>query len=126
MTARYLKFVGLLVGVTILLLLVGFLPTRSIAGEGAWTSMLAGCLVSLLASAIGAIPLAFSAGAGPAVLQLALMSMGLRLVLVVVGGFIMVTLPGLSIPVGLVWLAISYVVLLVPDTRFGLTAMRAL
>lgn len=128
MSARYARFVLLLAGVTVLLLAIGFLPTRALAGEGSWPSMLAGCLVSFVASALGGIPLGLGrgSGAGAPGLQLALMSMALRLALVVAGGILVVSVPGVEVPVALVWVGISYLALLVPDTRFGLTALRTL
>ena len=123
---RYLKFVGVLAAIVLALMLIGFLPTRAIAGEGTWPSMFVGCLVSLVASAVGAVPLAMNSGDTSGGMQLAFMAMAIRLAAVVAGGVVAASIPGLSAPVVLIWIAISYMVLLIADTRFGLTILRAL
>lgn len=123
----YLRFLAWATGAIAAAALLGYIPTLRLAGEGALPSLIAGCAVALLASAIGAVPVARArsrpgiAGKGPTV---ALSAMGLRLAAVVVLG----SVAGLSgrfetMPL-VAWIAIGHVVLLIVDTRYALAAVR--
>jgi hypothetical protein len=122
----YLRFLMWAVGVTVVAVVVGWLPTRRLGGEEAIPAMLAGCAVSLLASALGGVPIALSRRAGPAGstaparMQALLMSMALRFGAVVVLALAAV-LSGLfhTAPL-LLWVAIGYGVQLVVETRYAL------
>ncbi len=118
----YLRFLLWAVGVTVAAALVGWLPTRRLGGEEAISAMLAGCAVSLLASALGGVPIALSRGAGQTNrMQALLMAMAVRFAVVVVLALAAV-LSGLfhRAPL-LIWVAISYAVQLVVETRYALT-----
>ncbi len=119
----YLRFVGQVVALAAAAALLGALPTRRLGGDGALLAMAVGCGISALGAAVGGLPFAV-AGAAPAetaapraLLASALrplVTLGLGLAAALSGRFAVVPL--------LVWLAISYVLLLVPDTRYALQA----
>lgn len=124
---RYLRFLAWATGAIVAAALLGYLPTLRLAGEDALPSLIAGCAVALLASAVGAVPVARAASRpgvarqGP---QVALSAMGLRLAAVVVIGAA-VALSGRFETVPLVvWIAIGHAVLLIVDTRYALRAVR--
>jgi hypothetical protein len=119
----YLRFLMWAVGVTAVTVLAGWLPTRRLGGEEAIPAMLAGCAVSLLASALGGVPIALarrSSAAPAARMQALLMSMALRFGAVVVLALAAV-LSGLfhTAPL-LLWVAIGYAAQLVVETRYAL------
>jgi hypothetical protein len=95
------------------------------AGSEGMLAMLAGCGISLAASAIGAIPVALAAGRPLNTFPHTLMAaMALRFGVVAVVT-VAVALSGLLSPKPLlIWVAISYGAQLVVDTRFALTATR--
>lgn len=117
----YLRFLAWAVGVAAAAALLGWLPTRSLGGEGAVRAMLAGCAVSVVASAVGGVPIALARGKAPAARMPALlMAMGVRFGAVVILGLAAV-LSGLfdRAPL-LIWVAVSYAAQLVVDTRYAL------
>lgn len=119
----YLRFLMWAVGVTVVAVLLGWLPTRRLGGEEAIPAMLAGCAVSLLASALGGVPIALARRAGStpqARMQSLLMAMGVRFAAVVVLA-VAAVLSGLFLRVPLLlWVAIGYAVQLVVETRYAL------
>lgn len=119
----YLRFLMWAVGVTVVAVLLGWLPTRRLGGEEAVPAMLAGCAVSLLASALGGVPIALARRAGStpqARMQSLLMAMGVRFAAVVVLA-VAAVLSGLFLRVPLLlWVAIGYAVQLVVETRYAL------
>jgi hypothetical protein len=122
----YLRFLGLMIGVTVLVALVGIFPTRRLAGEAGLPALVAGCVVTVLASALGAIPIAVARRFGAAstaqgiALGPILSSMVLRLgatvfltwAVALVGRFLLAPL--------LLWVAVSYAAQLAIDTRYAL------
>ncbi len=117
----YLRFLAWAVGVTAAVALIGWLPTRRLGGDGAALSMLAGCAVSVVASALGGVPVALARGAPePARQRALLMGMALRFGVVALLA-VAAALSGLFErgPL-LIWVAISYAVQLVVDTRYAL------
>ncbi|HEX3131710.1 MAG TPA: hypothetical protein VH394_30520 [Thermoanaerobaculia bacterium] len=117
----YLRFLAWAVAVAAAVALLGWLPTRWLGGDGAVRAMLAGCAVSVVASAAGAVPIALSRGAAPAVrMKALLMAMGLRFGVVVILALAAV-LSGLfdRAPL-LIWVAVSYAAQLVVETRYAL------
>jgi len=115
----YLRFLLQVIALAIALGLLGALPTRRLAGEGALPALVAGCAIGVLASALGAAPVALRLGGA----QAALASMALRFA-VALGLGLAAALSGLFArgPL-LVWVAISYMALLVADTRYALSAL---
>ena len=117
----YLRFLMWAVGVTAVAVLLGWLPTRRLGGEEAIPAMLAGCAVSLLASALGGVPIALARGTAEAArMKALLMAMALRFGAVVVLALAAV-LSGLfhRVPL-LLWVALSYAAQLVVETRYAL------
>jgi hypothetical protein len=122
--AEYLRFLAWAAVVAAVAVAVGWWPTRRLAGEGALPAMLVGCAVSLIASAVGAIPVALSrkAAAAPtpaARLQAMLASMGLRFGVVLALGVVAALSGGFASGPLLIWIAIGYLVLLAVDTWYA-------
>lgn len=106
------------------LLLAGWFPTQRMSGPEGIRAMGAGCLVSLIASVFSALP-ARMAGGNPAREALAVMGacMAIRLLIVAAGGVVVILSSDLPRKVLLIWLALSYAVLLIADTRWVLKAV---
>lgn len=120
----YTLLVGVALATTVVLAGLGYLPTIRAAGDQAVWSMLIGCLVSWLSSCVGAIPLArgLSAG-GPQPAIAVLYSTAFRIVTVLLLVVPLVLGSGLERTVFVVWVALSYLVLLVVDTCFVVRMM---
>ena len=83
----YLRFLAWVVGVTVLLTAVGFVPTRHLAGPGSMPALLAGCLIGAIGSALGGVVIALRHNAAPADrVNAVLFAMLVRLAVVVVLG----------------------------------------
>lgn len=124
---NFLILSALGVGTIALLLALGFVPTQRLGGSGAVQAMLIGCAVSLFGSLIGTIPMLASQRSTPQMLlQGQLFAMLTRMVIVMAAA--------LSIALGgwfdraalLIWVAISYMALLVPETIWVVRQIRAL
>ena len=119
--AEYLRFLGWVVGVGVVLALLGYAPTRRLGGEGALPAMLAGCALGIVASAVGALPVFNARRAGRPGLppQAMLAALALR--------FATALVLGLSIGLAgwfparplLIWIAFGYVAQLPLDTRYA-------
>jgi len=123
--AGYLRFLAWSVGLVALAFAAGYLPTRAWVDGLARRAMLAGCAIGLLASWLGAVPVALAAAREPkGGQQVVFGAMALRLAVVIL----------LALPAALsgwfargpllVWVAISYTVLLAVDTRYALVALK--
>ena len=129
---RYLLFLAALLGLTLVLLAVGYLPTRSLGGEAALPAMLLACGVCFVGSAVGGVPIATAARrraeANPGIegLKLFTASMVLRLLLVAALAGAVIWLLGPERKPFLLWLAISYLVLLAADTGYANAVLRRL
>jgi len=120
----YLRFLGQLVAVTVLVALVGWFPTRRLAGEAGLAALIAGCVVTMLASAFGAVPIAVARrfappGAPAAALGPVLGSMVLRLGATVFLTWAATLVGRFPLPPLLLWVAVSYAAQLVIDTRYA-------
>jgi hypothetical protein len=122
--AGYLRFLAWSVGLVALAFAVGYLPTRAWVDGVARRAMLAGCAIGLLASWLGAIPVALAAARGSGGQQVVFGAMALRL-LVVLALVLPAAVSGWFArgPL-LVWVAVSYTVLLAVDTRYALVALK--
>jgi len=118
--AGYLRFLAWAAAVGVAAALLGYAPTRRLGGEGALPAMMAGCAIGVIASAVGALPIALSRrpGATASPLQ-GLISMGARAATVVVLG-LSVGLSGWfeSRPL-LIWIALGYVAQLALDVWYA-------
>jgi len=123
---RFAAFLLLSSGAALLVALAGFLPTRKLAGEPGLMAMAAGCGVSLVASWLGALPIAIAAGSdGKAFASALLGSMALRFLVVLAGTLVLALGTEVARTPFLVWVGISYVVLLVVDTRFAVRSQQS-
>ena len=116
----YISFVALTTGVSLLVGLVGYWPTARLGGSGAVSAMFAGCGVSLVGSLLGAIPFTWARrDSARDVSQAILLSTALRFLAVILLA-VSLALSGWfqRVPL-LVWVAISYLVLLMVDTGFA-------
>ena len=108
------------------------MPTRSLAGAAALPAMLLACGVCFVGSAVGGVPIATAARrraeANPGIegLKLFTASMVLRLLLVAALAGAVIWLLGPERKPFLLWLAISYLVLLAADTGYANAVLRRL
>lgn len=119
------KFLASTLALAGVLSAVGYWPTLRLAGSDAVAGMIAGCGVSLVASWIGAIPIGLARRkGGKTPMQAILVSMMIRFG-VVAGLAIAAALSGFFKPAPLlVWVGISYVVLLPVDTLYAIGSKR--
>ena len=124
-TASFVRFVVEALVLTGLMVLAGWLPTQNLVGQTGLAAMWVGCAISLVASIVGVIPAAMAFG-NPKREALAVMGacMALRLALVTAGGLAAVLSGRLDRNPLLIWLALSYAILLIADTRFVLKAVK--
>ena len=123
---EYLRFLSWAVAVTIAVALLGYVPTRRLGGEEALLGMVVGCGIGLVASVVGALPLALAYNSRPETRRQAFhLSMGLRLVLVLVLMLAAALSGRLERESLLVWVAIGYGALLVVDTWYGIRVLAA-
>ena len=115
------QFLGLALIVAVLLVALGYVPTRRWAGDEALLAMLAGCAVGVVASLFGTIPV-FLAKSKPHVeaWTAALAAMGVRLGIVIVSGLALTLAGTLPAKPFLIWLVIAHAGLLVPDTMLSI------
>lgn len=116
--AQYLRFAAAALGATLLLALLGYWPTKELAGPPALAALVAGCTVSFLASVIGGLPLFFRREGAMPIFN-AFASMGLRLLVVVALGTVAALSGRFPTRPLLLWLAIAYVALLAVDTAYA-------
>lgn len=122
----FLRFVVLALVSVLVVGLLGWWPTRRLAGDQGLIALACGCGISLAGSLLGALPLAI---AGTAVerpqsdspLARILGPTAIRLTVVLVAGVAAALSGWFSISPLLIWLAISYIVLLPVDTLFALS-----
>ena len=119
--ARYARFLALAGAVVLLLVGVGYVPTRRLGGHEAISAMAIGCAISLAAAAMaGWLVLATSAETPIARMQRAFLAMSVRLAIVVVLG-VAAVLSGAVPPMPLLfWLATTYVVLLPLEVKLAI------
>ena len=118
--AEYLRFVGFALGIAAVAALLGYAPTRRLAGEGALPAMIAGCLVGVIASALGALPVLIARrSAAPVSPVNGLLSMGIRAAALVVLGVSLGLSGGFEARPLLVWIAIGYGALLPLDVWYA-------
>ena len=118
--AEYLRFLLWASAAAATLALLGWVPTRRLAGSEGLSGLMAGCAVGLLASLVGGIPVALGRQAGPkAGYQTTMASMAVRLAAVVALGLAAALSGVFAIAPLLLWVAISYMGLLVVDTWYA-------
>ena len=123
---RYLAFLAVVIGLTAVLVAIGYVPTRRLGGAVFVDAMFWGCGVSLAASALGGLPLAMAAGGGTRGVTLVFASMVLRLLAAMgLGAAALLVFAPEKKPF-LLWLAISYLAQLVVDTTYATRVFRRL
>ncbi len=116
---RFLGFFCLLTLVTLALAVLGWPPTRRLAGEGSLRAMLAGIAVSFAASIGGGLPiLVAERRRGSAAIRDSLASLAARLLLVLAGALYVLLLGAVAKAPFLIWVAISYLLLLPIDVGY--------
>lgn len=124
--AEYLRFLAWGLAAVTAAALLGFVPTRRLGGEEALRSMIGGCLVGWLASALGGIPVLLSRGkpvAPAGRLQAMLASMGLRFGVVLALGAAAAFSGWFGLKPLLLWIGISYLALLAVDTWYAVKGL---
>lgn len=117
--AGYLRFLVWATVVTAAVALVGTLPTLRLGGEGAIPAMIAGCVVGLLASLAGGVPVALGRASPRAAYPTMMAAMAVRFVAALVLGLAVALSGAFVVRPLLVWIAIVYVALLVVDTWYA-------
>lgn len=120
----YAKFLLLLLGLTSLMVVLGFVATRRVGGAEAVTAMFWGCGLSLLASAVGGLPQVLSGRSLQNAGALSLGSLALRMGITLLGLLAILLSTDISRRAFLLWVAISYLVLLIADVAFLLARSR--
>lgn len=119
--AEYLRFSGWALAAATAAALLGYLPTLRLGGRGAIPAMIAGCAVGFLASLAGGVPVALGRRSPQPMVrsQAATAAMAVRFGVVLALG-LAAALSGLFErgPL-LVWIAVSYLALLVVDTWYA-------
>jgi hypothetical protein len=119
---RYVRFLGLAVGLVVALCAVGYLPTRRLAGADATGAMAAGCGISLVAAALaGWLLTAVGAETPEARMQRGFLAMVVRLAVVIVLGLAAALSGEFARAPLLFWMATAYVVLLPLEVRLAIT-----
>lgn len=122
-TAQFLKYVFVALAISLLLVAVGYLPTKRLAGSAGVTAQWIGCGISLVGSWLGYLPIAWAARRqSQSAYSAVFASMGIRFA-VVLTGVVAVALSKIvpQAPL-LIWTAISYLALLASDTRYAVSA----
>jgi hypothetical protein len=123
----YLRFLAVTCALVAGAACLGYLPTARLAGGRAVAvpAMIAGCLVGIVAGALGALPLARAGGSPDAKIQAGLLAMGLRFGAVLALGLAAYA-SGLFARVPLLaWIGISYVAQLVVESRYAARMMMS-
>jgi hypothetical protein len=120
---RYLRFLGQVAALAAAAAFLGAWPTRRWGGEGALLAMATGCGISALGAAVGGLAFALAPPAGPErAASRALLASALRPLVALALGTWAALSGRFAVAPLLVWLAASYVLLLVPETRYALEA----
>jgi len=121
---HYVRLLTISLGCALTLTILGYAPTVRLAGESSIASMLLGIGTSLLASALGAIPVCKCVANDPTRAPIAILGATAIRFLVVLLLVAVAVLGSLVQPVVFVtWVAASYLTLLLADT---LAAVRVL
>jgi hypothetical protein len=120
---RYVRFLGLAVGLVAALCAVGYLPTRRLAGEGGVGAMAAGCGISLVAAALaGWLLTSLTAETAEARMQRGFLAMVVRLAVVTVLGVAAALSGEFARAPLLFWMATAYVVLLPLEVKLAIAS----
>ncbi len=117
----YAAAIGVALAVVTLIGAIGYWPTLRLGGRGAVPAMAVGCAISWIASCVGAVPLAWATARRSAQQANAiLVSTGVRFLTVLALVVPAVFSGWLDRTPLVIWVAISYLLLLVVDTMFAI------
>jgi hypothetical protein len=120
-SGRYARFLGLAVAIVFGICLIGWLPTRRLAGEGGVPAMVAGCGISLVAAALaGGLLIVVGAETPEARMQRGFLAMVVRLAVVVVLGMAAALSGELARQPLLFWIGTAYVALLPLEVKLAI------
>ena len=118
---RYLRFLGLALAIVAVLMAIGAVPTRRLAGDDAILAMAMGCAISFVSAALaGWLLTAVDAGTPEMRMQRAFLAMVVRLAVVAALG-LAAALSGVDRMPLLFWLAAAYVALLPLEVKLAIT-----
>lgn len=122
--ALYGRFLVSTAVIAIAMPLIGYVPTRRLGGDEAIPAMLVGCLVALLASLAGTVPVLLARDRSPVDAVPAMMiAMGVRLGVAVVLGFAVAASGLVPAKPLLYWVVIAHAGLMIPDTHFSIKVL---
>ena len=120
-TSRYARFLGLSVVIVIGLCVVGWLPTRRLAGAGGVPAMVVGCAISLVSAALAGGLLIVVGGETPeARMQRGFLAMVVRLAVVVALGAAAALSGEVARQPLLFWIGTAYVALLPLEVKLAI------
>jgi hypothetical protein len=123
---EYLKLATVSLLCAACLALVGYLATRTMTIQHGLSSMLLGIGVSLIAGLIGAIPVGMAAGQPANKAPVAILTgTALRFLLVLLGVVLILFSGAVHRRAFIIWVVISYLVLLLVDTLVTVTSLKA-
>jgi hypothetical protein len=118
---RYALFLGAAVAIVVGLCVVGWVPTRRLAGPRAVSAMVAGCTISLLSAAVAGFVVIAVTGDTPQIrMRRAFLAMIVRLVVAAVLGTAAVLSGEFASSPLLFWLAMAYMALLPLEVRLAI------
>ena len=108
------------------LAIAGYFPTRALAADGGLIGMGLGIGVSLLAALVGAIPICMAASQSPTKGPTAVLAGTAVRFILVLGAVVPISFSGLvHRKAFIVWVVISYLVLLMLDTLMAVSSLKA-
>jgi hypothetical protein len=120
-SSRYARFLSVAVAIVVGLCVVGWLPTRRLAGTGGVAAMVAGCGISLLSAALAGWLLIVVSGETPeARMQRGFLAMVVRLAVVVVLGMAAALSGEIARQPLLFWIGTAYVALLPLEVKLAI------
>ncbi len=119
---RYFRFLGLAFAIVVVLMAVGVVPTRRLAGEAAVPAMAIGCAISFVSAALAGWLLTVVNAVTPELrMQRAFLAMVVRLAVVVVLGLAAALSGAVDRMPLLFWLAATYMALLPLEVKLAIT-----
>jgi hypothetical protein len=119
---RYLRFLGLALAIVAVLMAIGVMPTRRLAGDEAVAAMAIGCAISFVSAALaGWLLIAVNAGTPEMRMQRAFLAMAVRLAVVGALGLAAALSGAVDRMPLLFWLAAAYVALLPLEVKLAIT-----
>ncbi|MEM7582383.1 MAG: hypothetical protein AAF560_03305 [Acidobacteriota bacterium] len=115
----YLSFLTLAATILAVLIALGIIPTRRLAGENAQAALIAGCAISFIAALVGTLPIVLARGKTASNTVPAVMgSIALRTTVVLLLGFAAVQSGWFEPKPLLIWIVLSHASLQLADIRF--------